>query len=443
MLLYQQRPTTTRPTIMRFGDLRGILQYVPQFRGKTFVVAVDGAVVASENFANVLLDLAVLQSLSVKVALVHGASHQISELAGRRGVEIGRSDGSGPTDAATLEISVDAITRLTHSILQSLQSVDLRAATANALHAHPAGVVRGEDQLFTGRVTRIDAESLRTMLGQGIMPVMPPLGAGPGGTNLRLHSDAVAMEVAVALRAEKLIFLAATPVPFLSPESRHLAVGVDEVDTYQAKVGEPWTSRLRFAREACKSGVARTHMLHGLHNEALLAELFSNEGVGLMVFADDYLTIRPIEGWDIPEILSMIRDSVEDDALVQRQREDIEARRADFRVIEVDENVVGTAALHAEPGETTGEIACVFVKRNHENQGYARRLVRHLEDEARKRGLVRVVALSTQARDFFTEKCGFRAGTPADLPPRRAAKLAASGRNSFVLLKDLTPPRGL
>jgi len=427
---------------MSFGDLRGILQYVPQFRGKTFVIAIDGAVVASENFANVLLDIAVLHSLNVKVALVHGASHQIRELAARRGIATTNTDGSGVTDAATLEVSVDAITRLTHSILQGLQSVDLRAATANALHAHPAGVVRGVDQMFTGRVTRVDTDSLVTMLDQGIIPLVAPLAAGQAGGNLRLHSDAVAMEVAVALKAEKLLFLCGGKVPFLSEARRHLAVGIDEVEALQAQVAEPWTSRLRFAREACRGGVARTHMIHGLHNEALLAELFSNEGVGLMVFSDDYLTIRRVESWDVPEILSMIRDSVEDDALVPRRREDIEARQADFRVIEVDENVVGTAALHVYPDESCGEVACLCVKRTHENQGYARRLVKHLEDEARRQGLRKVVALSTQARDFFEEKCGYRPGTADDLPASRARKLAESGRNSFVLVKDLPPSPG-
>lgn len=421
---------------MSFGDLRGILQYVPQFRGRTFVIAVDGAVVASENFANLLLDIAVLHSLNVKVALVHGASHQIDELAAKRAIAITNSDGSGITDGPTLEVSIDAITRLTHSILQSLQSVDLRAATANALHAHPAGVVRGVDLEFTGRVTRVDADSLRTMLAQGIIPVVAPLAAGPGVGNLRMHSDAVAMEVAVALKADKLIFLSAAEVPFLTPEQRHFAVGVNEIERYQSRVKEPWISRLRFAREACKSGVLRTHMVHGKSNEALLAELFSNEGVGLMVFSDDYMTVRRIESWDIPEILSMIHDSVEDDSLIERRQDDIESRRDDYRVIEVDENVVGTAALHPYPDSGCAEIACLFIKRTHENQGYARRLVRHLEDEARKLGLRRVVALSTQAKDFFEEKCGYQRGTADDLPPERAAKLALSARKSFVLVKN-------
>lgn len=422
---------------MSFGDLRGILQYVPQFRGCTFVLEVDGAVLASENFANVLLDIAVLHSLNVRVALVHGASRQISELAESRGVQASNLDGAGATDQATLEVAVDAITRLTHSLLQSLQSVDLRAATANALHARPAGIFRGEDQQFTGRVTRVDVTSLRSMLDQGMIPVVPPLAAGPRGGSLRLHSDDVAMEVAVALGADKLVFLSGGAVPLLDGVRRHLAVGVAEVDDLMPKVEGPWVNRLRYAREACRSGVARTHLLNGLSNDALLAEFFSNEGVGLMVYADDYLGIRALEDWDIPEVLSMIRDSVEDEALVPRGREEIEARRDDFVVLEVDDNVVGTGALHVDEAAGVGEIACVFVKRSHENQGYARRLVAHLEEKARQAGLPRVVALTTRARSFFEDKCRFTTADPAVLPPARAEKLAASGRHSYVLVKEL------
>jgi len=422
---------------MSLGDLRGILQYVPQFRGKTFVVAMDGAVAASDNFPNVLLDLAVLNSLNIRVALVHGAGVQIRELAQRRGVDLSNSDGSGVTDNATLEVAVDAITRLTHSILQNLAGVDLRAAHANALSAHPVGIVRGEDMGATGRVTKVDAGSLRTMLDQGMIPVLAPLASGPGMANLRLHSDAVAMEVAVALRADKLIFLSATEVPFLTEQRRHFAVGVHEVGDLMTQTNEPWTTRLRFAREACTAGVARAHMINGFQNEALLAELFSNEGVGLMVFSDEYLTIRRIESWDIPEIHSMIHAAVEDDSLVRREASEIEAARGDYRVVEVDENVVATAALHLYPEDKAAEIACLFVKRNHENQGYARRLVRHLEEEARRAGASRIFALTTQASGFFSEKCHYARIEPDSLPEARRRKLLDSGRNSYVFGKSL------
>ncbi|MFZ4598576.1 MAG: amino-acid N-acetyltransferase, partial [Terrimicrobiaceae bacterium] len=131
---------------MNVSDLREILQYVPRFRERTFVVAVDGEVAASENFSNVLLDLAVLRSLSIKVVLVHGASYQITKLSESRGVAVSNSDGIGVTDSETLQLSIDAAIRLTNEIMEGLSSVDLRAAYINALIAHPAGVLGGVDQ---------------------------------------------------------------------------------------------------------------------------------------------------------------------------------------------------------------------------------------------------------------------------------------------------------
>jgi len=146
------------------SDLREILHYVPRFREKIFVVSVDGEIAASPNFANILLDLAVLRSLSIRVVLVHGASHQVQEAAKRAGTSASNTDGTGITDEATLELSIDASMRLTHEILEGLASVDLRAAYANAVIAHPAGILGGIDQGHTGRIERVDVKCLHMLL---------------------------------------------------------------------------------------------------------------------------------------------------------------------------------------------------------------------------------------------------------------------------------------
>jgi amino-acid N-acetyltransferase len=163
-------------SFVNVSDLREILQYVPLFRERIFVVAVDGEVVDSENFPNILLDLAVLRSLSIKVVLVHGASHQIEALAAARGVRITNSDGIGLTDEPTLQVSIDAAIRLTNEIMEGLSSVDLRAAYINALIVHPAGILGGVDQQYTGKVERVDTKALRLLLDEGIIPVIPPMG---------------------------------------------------------------------------------------------------------------------------------------------------------------------------------------------------------------------------------------------------------------------------
>jgi amino-acid N-acetyltransferase len=192
---------------VKLTDLRGILQYVPQFREKTFVISVDGAIVTDENFAKILLDVAVLRSLNIRVVLVHGASLQIKILAEERRIQPSNLDGAGITNAETLQLALTAANRLTHEMLEGLSANDLRAACPNAIIAHPMGIIQGVDHLFTGKVERVDVELFLTLLNQGVIPVVPPLGFDGDGKTYRVNSDNVAAAVAEALKATKLIFI--------------------------------------------------------------------------------------------------------------------------------------------------------------------------------------------------------------------------------------------
>ena len=182
---------------MKLTDLRAILQYVPQFREKAFIIAVDGGVVTDENFANILLDIALLRSLNIRVVLVHGASAQIRNLAQEKNITPSNADGTGVTDEATLKLSLTAANRLTHEILEGLAINDLRGASTNAIIAHPEGIIQGVDHQFTGKVERVDTELLQTLLAQGVIPVIPPLGFDGEGRTYRVNSDGVAVAVAV------------------------------------------------------------------------------------------------------------------------------------------------------------------------------------------------------------------------------------------------------
>jgi amino-acid N-acetyltransferase len=192
---------------VKLTDLRGILQYIPQFREKTFILAVDGAIVTDENFATLLLDVAVLRSLNIRVVLVHGASAQIKALADDQKIQASDLGGGGVTDAATLNLALTAANRLTHEILEGLSANDLRATSTNAIIAHPMGIIQGVDHLFTGKVERVDVEMLQSLLNQGVVPVIPPLGFDGDGKTYRVNSDGVALAVADALKAIKLIFI--------------------------------------------------------------------------------------------------------------------------------------------------------------------------------------------------------------------------------------------
>ncbi len=425
---------------MKLTDLRGILQYIPQFREKTFVLAVDGAIVTDENFATLLLDVAVLRSLNIRVVLVHGASAQIQALAGEQKITPSNLDGSGVTDAATLKLALTAANRLTHEILEGLSANDLRAASTNVVIAHPLGIIQGVDHLFTGKVERVDTELLQTLLNQDIIPVIPPLGFDGDGRTYRVNSDGVAVAVADALKAIKLIFITAQDgilvqsrlirqMPLADLESV-LALQKNEIAPEQI-------SKAIHAVAACKAGVPRVHIINGRVEEGLLAEVFSNEGIGTLIYANDYQQIRRAMKKDIRAIQVLTKTAVESDELVKRTRAMIEKNLADYFIFEIDKNPVACVALHVYPEQKKGELACLYVSPLHENRGIGKKLIQYIETKARESGLNELITLSTQAFTYFQSKGGFAEGTPDDLPPGRREKYEQSGRNSKVLVKKL------
>jgi len=425
---------------VKLTDLRGILQYIPQFREKTFILSVDGAIVTSENFANILLDVAVLRSLNIKVVLVHGASAQIKALAQEQGAQPSDLEGAGITDAATLQLALTAANRLTHELLEGLSANDLRAASTNAIIAHPMGIIHGVDHLFTGKVERVDVELLQTLLNQGIVPVVPPLGFDGDGKTYRVNSDSVAVAIADALKATKLIFI--TSYDGIFRQGRLIRqILVAELDAVLAKerseIMPETLSKAIHASAACKAGIQRVHIINGTVDEGLLAEVFSNEGIGTLVYANEYQQIRRALKKDIRHILMLTKDSVRSDELVKRTRSSLEKSIGDYYLFEIDKNPVASVALHIYPEQNKGELALLYVSPSHENQGIGRKLIQFVENKARELGLNELITLSTQAFTYFQSKGGFLEGTPDDLPPARREKYDQSGRNSKVLVKRL------
>jgi amino-acid N-acetyltransferase len=425
---------------VKLTDLRGILQYVPQFREKIFIIAVDGVIVADENFANILLDVALLRSLNIRVVLAHGAAAQIHALAEKHTVQASNLDGTGITDATTLEIAMDAANRLTHEVLEGLSANDLRGACTNAIIAHPMGIIQGVDQMFTGKVERVDAELLQILLNQGIVPVVPPLGFDGDGKTYRANSDSIALALADALKATKLIFITdqngLRHNDQLIPE---MQVGVLQKLLQTAAsgfVGEMY-SKAYHAAAACAAGVQRVHIVNGREDEALLAEVFSNEGMGTLIYANEYEQIRPAKKKDIRAIQNLTKKAVEAGELVRRTRSELEKNLADYYIYEIDRNPVACVALHVYPANRKGELGSLFVDPSYENQGIGRKLIQFVENKALETGLAEVITLSTQAFTYFQSKGGFTEGSVDDLPPERREKYDQSGRRSKILVKKL------
>ena len=425
---------------MKLTDLRGILQYVPQFRDKTFIIAVDAGIVRDDNFANILLDIALLRSLNVRVVIVHGAAEQIEALAERQNIQTSNLDGTGVTDARTLQLAIEAANQLTHEVLAGLTANDLRAVSTNAIITYPLGIIQGVDHLFTGKVERIDTELLQTLLSQSIIPILSPIGFSGDGKTYRANSDSVAVEVAEALKATKLIFVTSQDgLLYKSQLIRHMLV-TDLQRLLQTGVegfAAESLSKARHASAACTAGVPRVHVVNGRVDEALLAEVFSSEGIGTLIYANEYEQIRQAKKKDIPAIQQLTKKAVEAEEIVRRTRAEMERNLSDYYLFEIDKNPVACVALHVYPENLQGELASLFVDPSHENQGIGGKLLRFIEDKAREIGLSQLIALSTQAFTYFESKGGFVEGTPDDLPPARREKYDLSRRNSKVLLKKL------
>lgn len=433
----------------RLADLREILRYVPQYRDKIFVIALDGALVENDNFRNLLLDIALMRSLRIGVVLVHGAGLQIERLAQQSKKTPSNVDGAGVTDAVTLQFALTAANRVTHEILEGLSATDLRGACTNAVVAHPAGILQGVDQQWTGRVERIDIPMLKALIDHDVIPVVPPLGCDGEGSTYRLNSDAVATELAKALAAAKLIYLSIIPgiVVGRTGQSegellRHLSL--EEAEQLLKKnepIPEPGPSKLLNGVKALKGGVPRVHIIDGRVEEGLLGEVFSNEGIGTLVHLNEYQAIRRAMKKDARGIFALIKGAVENDELLPRTLGEIERQLADYYVFDVDGSLAGCVALHQYADQGTAEMAAVCVSPKFENQGIGLRLMNFSEEQARHLGMKTLFCLSTQAINYFLQKGGFQLGTPDDLPPTRRQRYDVSGRKSKVLIKKFDGER--
>ena len=427
---------TIKPT-----DLRGILQYVPRFQGQIFILALDGAVVADENFTNLLVDIAVLRSLAIRVVLVHGIGQQLQDLAQLRGVPITNHDGSGVTDAATLDLAVRASARVSNLLLEGLTQNSLKAAITNSVRALPVGIIKGVDQQFTAKVERIDKDLLLQLLDTGVVPIIQPIGYGPDGRSMRINSDLLAAELAEALGASKIVFLSAQPGLVIGGEfKREIAVEALRalLRDHPEQIAEAARSKALHAIKAIETGTTRVHLLDGRVFDGLLNEIFSNEGVGTLIYGNDYQQIRKATRRDVRLIYNLTRNAVKREELIYRTQQAIEKNIDQFFVFEIDENLIACVSLTLFPDKPQlVEVGSLYVLPFYENRGIGRKMVEYACLVAKERGATTALALSTQTFSFFISSCGFTEADKSVLPESRLKNYEENGRNSKILIKAL------
>jgi amino-acid N-acetyltransferase len=231
--------------------------------------------------------------------------------------------------------------------------------------------------------------------------------------------------------------------PGLEIEGRLLTqVSVPELEqlfkAHAEKLSADIRSKTEQALRACAAGVPRVHIISGQVDEGLLAEVFSNEGVGTLIYANEYQGIRRAQRKDIRHILALMRPAIQGEQLRRRTRTEVERHINEFYVFEIDNNIVGVMAVHAYPEQKQAELAALQVNPAHERRGIGTKLAVFAEQVAREGGAEQLFALSTQAFTYFQHKLGYVEGTVEVLPPARREKYEQSGRNSKILVKKLT-----
>jgi amino-acid N-acetyltransferase len=426
------------------ADLRGILKYVPRFQGQIFVIALDGAIVADDNFGNLLIDIAVLRSLGIKVVLVHGIGQQIEHLSKTRNIPISDIHGTGVTDAATLDLAIRASARVSHLILEGLTQNALKCAITNSVRSVPIGIIKGVDQQSTGRVDRIDKEFILHLISADIVPILSPIGFAPDGHSLRINSDLLAAELAEVLQASKIIYLAPQPGLVIGGELRR-EIAIETLRgilrDHPETIDPEGHSKAVNAVRAIETGTTRVHLLDGRVFDGLLNEIFSNEGVGTLIYGNDYQQIRKATRRDVRLIYNLTRNAVKRDELIYRTQQAIEKNVDQFFVFEIDENLIACVSVTFYPEKPElAEIGSLYVLPFYQNRGIGRKMIAYACLMAQERGATTAMALSTQSYSFFISSCDFAEADKSVLPESRLKTYEESGRNSKILVKPLAPP---
>ncbi|MEH6911834.1 MAG: amino-acid N-acetyltransferase [Oceanicoccus sp.] len=424
---------------------RNSAPYINAHRGKTFVLMFSGEAIAHPNFANIIHDIALLNSLGVKLVLAHGARPQIEERAKLRGVDSRFENDIRITDAQALECVKDAAgslrahieALLTMGLANSpMHGSQIRVCSGNFIVAKPIGVLAGIDYEHTGIVRRIDREGVEKQLADGSIVLLSPTGYSPTGEVFNLSHQDVATEMAMTLKADKLIVF--SEQNGLLDNSGNLIQNceVSAVQKLSEQCDDKQTAQLLKAITASiENGVSRCHCVSYTDDGALLQELFTRDGAGTLVSQNHYEQLRPATIDDVGGILELIEPLESAGTLVKRSRELLENEISQFTVIDRDGMILACAALYSHPGIQSGEIACVATHPDYRGEDRGERLLAALEIQAKKIQLKNVFVLTTQTAHWFQE-LGYLEVSRDQLPEQKQTPYNLQ-RNSKVFIKQL------
>jgi len=426
---------------------RSVAPYINAFRGKTFVIAFGGEVVADGKFVELTHDFNLLAALGIRLVLVHGARPQIEQHLSKNDLAGTYHQGIRLTDAETMQCVKEAVgrTRVEIEALLSMglanspmANADIRVAGGNFITAQPIGVINGVDLQHTGTVRKVDVAALRDRMEFGEVVLLSPLGYSPTGEVFNLTLEDIATATAIALDADKLVFMMDTDgvQDRKGKLAKELTIAqAQDILSKKNKLPDDIALFLPCAVRACEAGVARTHLISRHTDGALLQELFSDDGIGTMVVESTLNTLRAATIEDVGGIIQLLRPLEEDGILVRRSRELLEREIARFEVLEHDHRIVGCAALYPFPNEASAELACLAVDVQCRDRGYGEAILNHMSSLAKSQKMKKLFVLTTRTAHWFVER-EFKEADVDQLPKEKKA-LYNYQRRSKVFVKNL------
>ncbi|AEJ62062.1 amino-acid N-acetyltransferase [Spirochaeta thermophila DSM 6578] len=426
--------------------IREVFYYLRRFRGATFVVKVDYRALQAPHAPLLVRDIALLRQAGINVILVPGAKERIDEICRQYGISWEEKDGVRISPEEAMPFIEMAAFDVSTRLMTALAGEGIHAVVGNWVRARSLGVIDGVDFLRTGRVERVNIEPVVKLLHDEIVPIFPCVGWNAQGKPYNISSNELAGTIAAQVSAEKLFYLIDRPgyraADLLLPEGVVLTEEgyISRLTVEQAEAllemnpgSRSHLEHIAHASRACRAGVDRVHILNAMIDGVLLKEIFSNLGVGTMIHRNEFESIRAMREEDVPAVLRLMDPLIREGVLLPRSADQLRNEYQNFYVYELDGSIYGCGALYIYGKE--GEVAGLAMDSTVRHLGIGRRLTTFLIDQARKAGLKRLFALTTQASDWF-EQMGFSLSTPEELPPERRRRYLPS-RNSRVYVKDL------
>lgn len=429
---------------------RHTVPYINAHRGKTFVVMLGGEAIEHENFSNIVNDIGLLHSLGIRLVVVYGARPQIDENLSEHNYEPIYHKNIRVTDARALELvkqaagllQLDITARLSMSLNNTpLQGAHINVVSGNFIIAQPLGVDDGIDYCHSGRIRRIDEEAIHRQLDSNAIVLLGPVAVSVTGESFNLTSEEVATQLAIKLKAEKMIgFCSSQGV--INDEGNIISElfpneAQERIDLMES-VGDYLSGTVRFLRgavKACRSGVRRSHLISYQEDGALVQELFSRDGIGTQIVMESAEQVRRATINDIGGILELIRPLEQQGILVRRSREQLEMEIDKFTIIERDNLTIACAALYPFHDEGIGEMACVAVHPDYRSSSRGEMLLQRVASQAKQMGLNRLFVLTTRSIHWFQER-GFKPAE-VDVLPIQKQEMYNYQRRSKILISDL------